>query len=161
MASAAERIIRLGLGFAVSQALRVVADLEIAGRLAAGEQSVDELAAQTGSEAGALYRIMRLLAEGVFCEISARCFGLTELGAALRSDGRSSPRDLIRMLNREPYLAFTRLGDSLHTGLPAFEGVFEKPRFDWLAETSGRGCAIPARDGRPWPRQQRGNRGGL
>jgi O-methyltransferase domain len=135
MANAAERVIRLGFGFAVSQALRVVADLEIADRLAAGELSVEELAVQTGCHVEALYRIMRLLvAEGVFCETSARVFGLTELGVALRSDGGSSPRELIRMLNREPYLAFAQLCHSVRTGLPAFEEVFGKPRFDWLAD---------------------------
>lgn len=135
MASAAQQVIRLGFGFAVSQALRVAADLEIADRLAAGELYVDELAAQTGCYVEALYRIMRLLAaEGVFCETSARRFGLTELGVALRSDGGSSPRELIRMLNREPYLAFAQLGHSVRTGLPAFEEVFGKPRFDWLAD---------------------------
>jgi hypothetical protein len=135
MASPAQQIIRLGFGFAVSQALCVAADLEIADRLAAGEQCVDELAAQTGCHVEALYRIMRLLAaEGVFCETSARRFGVTELGAALCSDGGSSPRELIRMLNREPYLAFAQLGHSVRTGLPAFEEVFGKPRFDWLAD---------------------------
>jgi hypothetical protein len=135
MASAAERIIRLGFGFAVSQALRVAADLEIADRLAASEVCVDDLAAQTGSHVEALYRIMRLLAaEGVFCETSARRFKLTDLRVALRSDGGSSPRELIRMLNREPYLAFAQLGHSVRTGLPAFEEVFGKPRFDWLAD---------------------------
>jgi hypothetical protein len=128
MASPAEHIVRLGFGFAVSQALRVVADLEIADRLVGGEQYVDDLAAQTGSHVGALYRVMRLLAaEGVFRETSDRRFGLTELGGALRSDERSGPRELIRMLNREPYLAFAQLGQSLRSGLPAFEEVFGKP----------------------------------
>jgi hypothetical protein len=115
--------------------LRVVADFEIADRLAGGEQGVDELAAQTGCHADALYRVMRLLAaEGVFRESSARRFELTEVGAALRSDEASSPRELIRMLNREPYLAFAQLGQSVRTGLPVFEEVFGKPRFDWLAD---------------------------
>ena len=51
MTNPAEQLFRLGLGFAVSQALRVVIDLEIADRLASGERSVAELAAQTGSHA--------------------------------------------------------------------------------------------------------------
>jgi SAM-dependent methyltransferase len=41
---------------------------------------------------------------------------------------------MIRMMNREPYLAFSELGHSAHTGLPAFDKVFGKPRFDWLAD---------------------------
>lgn len=135
MLSPSQQLIRLGLGFMVSQALNVVADLNIADRLAAGERSVDDLAAETGCHGDALCRIMRVLAaEGIFRETVDRRFELTELGLALRSDQLSSPRDLIRMMNREPYLAFTQLGHSVHTGLPAFDKVFGKPRFDWLAE---------------------------
>src|ERR1044072_9204457 len=101
MATPAQHIIRLALGFVVSQALRVVADLEIAGRLAAGERRVDEMAAETSSHPDALYRLMRLLAaEGVFRETDTRRFALTETGAALRSDGRSSASDVVRMLNQ-------------------------------------------------------------
>jgi 2-polyprenyl-3-methyl-5-hydroxy-6-metoxy-1,4-benzoquinol methylase len=134
MTSPELQLIRLGFGFIVSQALRVVADLKIPDQLAEGERTVDDLATQTESNAEALYRILRVLcAEGVFLETSARCFALTEVGAALRSDHRSSPRDLIRMVNREPYLAFSRLGHSVSTGLPAFDEVFGKARFDWLA----------------------------
>jgi hypothetical protein len=81
MARAAEQIIRLGLGFIASQALRVVADLGIADRLAGGAKSVGALSAETGARADALYRVMRVLAaEGVFRETSARQFELTEAG---------------------------------------------------------------------------------
>jgi SAM-dependent methyltransferase len=38
------------------------------------------------------------------------------------------------MLNQEPYFAFAQLGYSVRTGLPAFDEVFGKPRFDWLAD---------------------------
>lgn len=135
MLNSSQQLIRLGLGFMISQALNVAADLNVADRLAAGERSVDDLAAETGCHADALYRIMRVLAaEGIFRETVARRFELTELGSALRSDEPSSPRDLIRMMNREPYLAFTQLGYSVHTGLPAFDKVFGKRRFDWLAD---------------------------
>lgn len=135
MHSTSQQLIYLGLGFMVSQALHVVADLDVADRLADGERSVDDLAEEVHCCGDALYRIMRLLAaEGVFRETSVRRFRLAELGAALRSDAPSSLRDLIRMMNREPYLAFAELAHSVRTGLPAFENVFGRPRFDWLAE---------------------------
>jgi len=38
------------------------------------------------------------------------------------------------MMNREPYIAFSQLCHSVATGRPAFDEVFGKPRFDWLAE---------------------------
>lgn len=135
MLSPSQQLMRLGFGFIVSQALHVAAELDIADRLAAGERSVDDLARETGCHSGALYRTMRVLAaEGVFCETADRHFELTELGAALKSGASSSPRNMIRMMNREPYMAFAQLAHSVHTGLPAFAEVFGKPRFDWLAD---------------------------
>ncbi|MDF0494248.1 hypothetical protein P0R27_13145 [Bradyrhizobium yuanmingense] len=112
----------------VSQALRVATDLNVADRLVAGERSVDDLAEETHCHCDALYRIMRLLAaEGVFSETSARRFQLTELGAALLSDAPSSPRDLIRMMNREPYLAFAQLTHSVQRVCRRSKPYLESP----------------------------------
>src|SRR5258708_14576481 len=121
MHNASQQIIRLGFGFAVSQALRVVIELGIPDLLAVGEQSVDELAAATQSNADALYRVMRLLApEGVFREVLPRHFELTEVGAVLRSV-RPGPRDFVRMINIEAYLAFEQLLHSVRTGKPPLD----------------------------------------
>ena len=134
MTSASQQIMRLGFGFAVSQALRVIIELGVPDLLAVGERSVDELAAATQSDADALYRVMRLLApEGIFREVAPRHFELTEIGAVLRSD-RPGPRDFVSMVNSEAYLAFEQLLYSVRTGKPAFDKVFGSPRFDWLAE---------------------------
>lgn len=134
MLSPSQQIMRLGFGFAVSQALRVVIELGLPDHLAARERSVDELAAATQSDADALYRVMRLLApEGIFREVTPRHFALTEIGAALRSD-RPGPRDFVDMINAEPYLAFEQLLYSVRTGKPAFEKVFGSSRFNWLSE---------------------------
>ncbi|RUT99905.1 ubiquinone/menaquinone biosynthesis protein [Mesorhizobium sp. USDA-HM6] len=133
MTNPSQQLIRLGFGFAVSQALRVIVELGIPDLLASGGQSVEGLAAATNADAESLYRVMRLLApEGVFTEIRPRHFALTEVGAALRSD-RPGPRDFIRMINSEAYLAFEQLLHSVRTGKPAFDKVFGNPRFDWLS----------------------------
>jgi hypothetical protein len=134
MPSASQQIMRLGFGFAVSQALRVIIELGVPDLLAVGERSVDELAAATQSDADALYRVMRLLApEGIFREVAPRHFELTEIGAVLRSD-RPGPRVFVSMINSEAYLAFEQLLYSVRTGKPAFDKVFGSPRFDWLSE---------------------------
>ena len=134
MYNASQQIVRLGFGFAVSQALRVIIELGIPDLLAVSEQSVDELATATQSDADALYRVMRLLApEGVFREVQPRHFELTEVGTVLRSD-RPGPGDYVRMINSEAYLAFEQLLHSVRTGKPAFDKVFGSPRFDWLSE---------------------------
>jgi O-methyltransferase domain len=134
MRSPSQQIMRLGFGFAVSQALRVIIELGIPDLLAIEAQSVDELATATQSDADALYRVMRLLAsEGVFREVRPRHFEGTDLSAALRSD-RPGPRDFVHMINSEAYLAFEQLLHSVRTGEPAFDKVFRRPRFEWLSE---------------------------
>ena len=133
MSSPSQQILRLGFGFAVSQALRVIIELGIPELLAVGDRSVEELARATQSDPDSLYRVMRLLApEGVVKEVHPRHFELTEVGAVLRSD-RPGPRDWVCMVNSEPYLAFEQLLHSVRTGKPAFDKVFGSSRFDWLS----------------------------
>jgi hypothetical protein len=128
-----QQLVRLGFGFAVSQALKVAADLEIADRLAAGPRSADDLAGACGVDAGALARMLRVLcAEGVFHEEPVGVFGLTEVGQALRIG--QGPREFVRMLGAEPYRAFAELAHAVQTGRPSFDLVFGLPRFDWLAQ---------------------------
>jgi SAM-dependent methyltransferase len=128
-------LLRIGFGFAAAQSLSVAAELGIADFLAAGPQTVEALAAATGTEPSALRRIMRLLAaEGVFAEEASGTFAQTPLSDALRADASGSPRDFVRMIGREPFLAWGRLLDAVRTGRPSFELVLGAPRFNWLAQ---------------------------
>ena len=134
MATPSQRLVRMGFGFAVAQALHVVAELQIAELLQGGPRTAEDLAAAAGSHAGALYRVLRFLAgEGVFQEQSPGLFGNTELSEALRADAPESPRDFIRMINREAYASWGQLLHSVRTGEPAFNHVFGAPRFEWLS----------------------------
>src|SRR4030095_11573145 len=75
----------------VSQALHVAAHLGIADLLAEGPQTHETLAAKTGTHAGALRRVLRLLASaGVFAEGADGRFELAPVGSALRSGPGSS-----------------------------------------------------------------------
>jgi hypothetical protein len=135
MATAAQRLMRMGFGFAFAQALLVAAELGIADLLHGGPRSADDLARATGSDADALYRVLRFLAsEGVFREEAPRRFAQSELSDALRVDAPKSPRDFIRMINREAYTAWGQLLHTVRTGETAFEHVFGAQRFDWLAK---------------------------
>jgi SAM-dependent methyltransferase len=134
MGTPSQDLLRMGFGFAVAQALHVAAELGIADLLQDGPRSAEDLARATGSDAGALYRLLRFLAgEGVFREESAGRFAQTELSAGLRADAPDSPRDFIRMINSEAYAAWGQLLHSVRTGNTAFEHVFGAPRFEWLA----------------------------
>src|SRR5262249_15937609 len=84
-------IYQLASAHYISQALYVAAHLGIADLLAEGPQTPEALAAKTGTHAGSLRRVLRLLASaGVFAEDADGRFELTPVGSALRSGPDSS-----------------------------------------------------------------------
>lgn len=134
MSAPSQDLLRMGFGFAAAQALHVAAELGVADLLHDGPKSVEDLAQATKTDAAALHRVLRLLAgEGVFHEEPVGRFAQTGLSSALRADAPGSPRDFIRMINREAYAAWGQLLYSVQTGATAFEHVFGAPRFQWLA----------------------------
>jgi predicted O-methyltransferase YrrM len=122
-------------GFRVTQALYVAAKLGLADILKDGPQPVEALAATTGANADALYRLLRALASlGVFAEDSERRFALTPLAALLQQDHPNSLHAQALFRGDEPYRAWGELYDSVMTGANAFERVFGAPSFKYLAE---------------------------
>jgi len=113
---------RLVNGYQISQALHVAASLGLADLLAAGSRTSDELAAATGTHAGALYRLLRALAGvGVFVEEEGQRFALTELGQPLRSDAPDSIGAWAAFIGTRPYRdAWSSLADSVRTGENGF-----------------------------------------
>jgi hypothetical protein len=132
---AAAHLFQLATGYVVSSALWVAAELGIADLLKNGPRPVVELAAQTRTDEGALYRTLRLLAMvGIFAEIEPRHFVLTPVGELLRSDVPNSLRDAMVWIG-DP-LHFQVAGDFLHsvkTGQPTVEHLTGKPAFEYFA----------------------------
>ena len=113
---------RLMDGYQVSQAIHVAAMLGIADLLPDGPRTSDDLAAATGSDPRALYRLLRALASvGVLYEEADHRFGLTPLGDHLRSDAPESLGGWARYIGR-PYVwhAWSDLLHSVGTGENAF-----------------------------------------
>jgi O-methyltransferase domain/Dimerisation domain len=120
-------ILQLALGRWVSQSLSVAARLGVADLLAAGPLPAVDLAAQTGSHAGALYRILRALASlGVFTESAPGTFANTATSEALCSDAPNSMRQIVMMFN-DPWQLnnWSHLGECVQTGTcaPDLAGV--------------------------------------
>src|SRR5262245_31617964 len=118
--SSADEVRRLREMFAghhVSQAMYVMAELGIADLLRNGARDSDDLAQSTKSHPPTLYRVLRFLAaQGVLTEVAPRCFALTTLGAALRSDACGSLRPLFRyLLNDFHWLPWGRLLETVRT----------------------------------------------
>jgi O-methyltransferase domain/Dimerisation domain len=122
---AADTLRELINGYQVSQALHVAATLGLADLLEDGPRDADDLAAETGTHAPSLYRLMRALAAaGVFQEDDERRFALTEVGAHLRSDAPGSQRGWAAFIGR-PYqfATWSNLLYSVRTGENAFGHV--------------------------------------
>ncbi|MCK7626623.1 SAM-dependent methyltransferase [Streptomyces sp. RS10V-4] len=124
------------LGFLYPAALRAAADVQVADHLADGPRSPADLAAATGTDAGNLYRVLRLLAtRGVLAEDEQGRFRLTEAGQALRSDAPYSARTAILMLtDRTMWLPANDMSRCLTEGGSAFAGIFGMPFFDHFAQ---------------------------
>jgi ubiquinone/menaquinone biosynthesis C-methylase UbiE len=121
-------------GYWISQAIYAAAKFEIADHLKNGPKSVAELASATSTDADALYRLLRALASvGIFSEGEARHFSLTSLAELLCSDVAGSKRALALMSGDEQFRAWAEIDYSIRTGKVAFDKVFGKPLFDYLA----------------------------
>jgi hypothetical protein len=137
------RLLEMGDWIFVSWALLVAATLGVADHLAAGPRDIDDLAAAVGANPRALYRVLRLLAmHGVATEVAPRRFGLTELGAPLRTDLPGSLRSWF-VMNAPIYRALMEAPlDSVLTGKPVFERVMGVPFFDYASVDPGWGEAF-------------------
>jgi hypothetical protein len=97
-AAASRTLVEMIIGFQVSRAIGVAAELGIADLLAEGSLSVEQLAALTNTRAPLLYRMLRALASrGIFAELEDGRFAMTPLADRLRS---SAPRGLGACLRR-------------------------------------------------------------
>jgi hypothetical protein len=105
-------------GYQRSQALAVAAELGIADLLRDGPRRIDDLAAATGTDDRALYRLLRALASiGVFHENDERCFSLTAMGELLRRDHPHSIDPTVRMFCADyQWRSWSELGYSVRTG---------------------------------------------
>ena len=92
--------------------------------------------AATGVDAQSLYRVLRALASrGLFRDDGDQRFSLTPLAEPLRQDAPHSIRPQALWSGSEAYRrTWGDLVYSVRTGEPAFDHVYGKPFFDYLAE---------------------------
>jgi hypothetical protein len=119
----------------LAQALAVVAKLGVADLLNPGPLTPAEIATATGTDASAMYRVLRALAgAGVFAEDESGRFGLTPLAGPLRASADDSIRAYAVMTGeRWVWQSVGALEHSLTSGTAAFDHVFGAPLFDYYA----------------------------
>ncbi|MFE4973566.1 methyltransferase [Kitasatospora sp. NPDC056651] len=117
-----------------TQALHAMAELRIADHLARSTATARELAERTGTDPGALTRLLRYLTGlGMLRRTEDGRFALTEGGTLLTDGHPDSLRGLALMYGGPCYQAWGSLLYSLRTGQDAFSDVFGARFFAYLA----------------------------
>ena len=113
-------------GYRTTQAIRVAAQFGIADLLTAGSRTSDYLAAATGTDPAALYRLLRALAAaGVFREEEGKRFALTPVGDCLRRDAPESIYGWAMFVGgTDQWQLWSSLDHSIRTGENARRHVF-------------------------------------
>ncbi|HYO82901.1 MAG TPA: methyltransferase [Bryobacteraceae bacterium] len=120
----------------IAKLVNVAAELGIADLLKTSPKSAAELAHATGTNADALYRILRAMASfGIFAEDKDGRFRLTPLAELLQSDVPGSLRQgARRMANDLEWRSWGDLMYTVKTGKPATEHTFGMSFWEYLAK---------------------------
>ena len=135
MESPRQELFNMISGYKSTQALYVAAKLGIADHLVSGPKRAEELAKMVGANSKALFRVMRHLAAlGIFTQDEPGKFGLAPLGELLCTENPESMRYGAIFAGEENYTATGNLLHSVLTGETAFNHLYGKGHFDWMAE---------------------------
>jgi O-methyltransferase domain len=115
-------------------ALRPLVQLKVPDLLAGGALSAPDIADATGTNADALYRVLRCVAAaGILVERQDGKFGLTPAAEQLQSDVAGSSRNMFLFVS-DPMMwrPYENMLHTVCTGEPAFDNQFGMPFFDYL-----------------------------
>ncbi|HPB24955.1 MAG TPA: methyltransferase [Bacteroidales bacterium] len=116
------------------KAIEIAASLNIAGHLKQQPLSVDQLAGLTGTDADALYRVLRALAgEGIFKELPGRVFKNTRLSLAIAPQKDSVKYFSMHHIGETNWALTGDMTYCVKTGKNAFEHKFNTTPFEHLA----------------------------
>ena len=134
--TAQEQMLRIISGFWISRAVYIAAKLGIPDQLKHSPKTANDLAADTGTHAPSLYRVLRALAGvAVFAEDSKGRFSLTPISETLLSDSPGSVRAFaMTELGEEHYPAWGDLMHSVKTGAIAFDHHFGMDVWEFFAQ---------------------------
>jgi hypothetical protein len=126
------QLMQLSSGCLVAPAIYIVAKLGIADLLRDGPKAVAELAEASGTDADALYRVLRATASvGVLVEDTGKTFANSPLSDTLREDWPRSTRAMtLWMLEPAHWIVYGDLMYSVKTGKTAWDKVHGEPIFD-------------------------------
>jgi hypothetical protein len=119
----------------IAQALYVVAKFDLAEALADGPKTSDALAEGAALHPATVYRFLRTLASvGVFTEVDSHTFALTDLGRRMCGDVPGSMKYSALLFGEETFRSWAEIEYTARTGRPAFDEVYGRPYYDYVAE---------------------------
>ena len=92
------QLLQITMGHVLPRCLHVVAELGVADQLADAPMTAEALARASGANAGAIERMLRLLAVAGIFEARGNTWVHTDLSRLLRSDHPQSMRAFVRMI---------------------------------------------------------------
>jgi C-methyltransferase len=138
------RLRELVFGAACAAAVRAAARLGVADALGEEPATAEDLAAEVGTEARPLGRLLRALAcYGVFEEQSDGRFAHTPMSRMLREDAPDSLRN-IALWCTEPWTweAWPRLDEAVRTGKDVIGDLYGKRFFEYLHDDAPESAAV-------------------
>ena len=134
-AAAAGKFMELIGGFQISQAIYVLAKLDVATLLAGGPRPLGEVAEKVGADGDVLRRLIRTLAPtGLFRRRGDDVVELTPIGMLLSSTHPASLRAITMYWMETHYLPFSELLHTARTGENVAQRYLGKPFFDWISQ---------------------------
>ncbi len=120
-----QSMIRLFMGYIPTRVIYAAVKLELADNIDDAGASARELAQKLDVDAGALHRVMRVLAGlGVLHQDDNDRFFVTEFGDTLRKDSPASVRDYAIYNHEIVYDSFKGIADSVRSGKPVIDDFF-------------------------------------
>jgi hypothetical protein len=130
---ARRKLLGILAGTWLAQAVYAVVKLGVPDLLAAGPRDAADLAAQTGADPLALYRLLRALSlSGLLDQPVPGTFALNASSELLRADVPGSVRQNALMQGEEVFASFAEILYSVRTGRPAFEKVHGRGFYEYL-----------------------------
>src|SRR6185312_15349085 len=132
---AAQRAIRLLMGFIAARAVYAAAKLGLADAIGSAGASAEDLAARLGADASGLERLLRALSGlGVVAQVEDGRYSLTPIGASLRKDVPDSIRDYAIYVHEFLYDLFEGLVPGVMNGKPVVAEKLGAPLFAYLQQ---------------------------
>lgn len=131
----------MALGYRLSQALYVFAELGLADVLSRRPEDVTAIAERVGAHQGALLRVLRVSrAMGLVDELPNKAFRLTTRGQLLRKDADGSMWPRVRSVGDSWHWdSWGHLLQTVTSGKPAFAAEYGLNSFDYFNQTPGAG----------------------